>query len=103
MVIDKLPSLEEFERLYGDAIGDTDLQAAYEAVQHSIMEENRHKAWVAKVEREAEERGIERGVAEGLEKGIEQGIEQGKAELVDRLRALGVDEDVLQRALADSE
>lgn len=45
-----------------------------------------------RLEREAENRGLERG--------IEQGIEQGATDLADLLKGLGVDEEVIDKAMA---
>lgn len=58
----------------------------------------------ARLEREAEERGIERGIEQGIEQGkelgIKQGVEQGIGDLVAQLKARGVDERVIADSVA---
>ena len=66
----------------------------------------------ARLEREAREQGIEegreigiqQGIEKGIEKGIEQGIEQGKAqgidELATELHKRGIDQELIDEAVA---
>ena len=46
--------------------------------------------------REAEERGL----ADGMRQGLEQGLEQGASDLAELLRARGVEEDLIEEAMA---
>lgn len=58
----------------------------------------------ARLEREAEARGLELGIKQGVEQGIEQGIEQGFEQGVSDLSAIlrerGVDEKIIEDAIA---
>ena len=46
--------------------------------------------------REAEERGL----ADGMKRGMERGMEQGASDLAELLRARGVEEDLIEEAMA---
>lgn len=45
-----------------------------------VLELMRERA--ARLEREAEERGVKQGIEQGIKQGIEQGIEQGRLEVL---------------------
>ena len=63
-----------------------------------VLELMRERA--ERLEREAEERGREQGVEQGLAEGREQGLEQGIDALASQLRARGIDENVIEEAMA---
>ena len=50
--------------------------------------------------REAEERGLADGMKRGMERGMEQGLERGASDLAELLRARGVEEDLIEEAMA---
>lgn len=50
--------------------------------------------------REAEERGLADGMKRGMERGLEQGMKQGASDLAELLRARGVEEDLIEEAMA---
>ena len=58
---------------------------------------------IAAAEEEARKIGLEQGLEKGLEQGLEQGLERGRAEgqteMADRLRALGVSEEIIAQAI----
>lgn len=84
--------------------------AAYETLRKKVrramggevLELWRERA--ARLEQEARELGIElgieRGIEQGVEQGIEQGIEQGVDDLARRLRERGVDDALIDEAIA---
>ena len=58
---------------------------------------------LARAEREAaeaRERGLRQGIEQGIERGIEQGIDRGAESLAMHLRELGVDQAVIDSAVA---
>ena len=57
-------------------------------------------AYREEIEEEARRSGIEKGIEQGIEKGIEKGIEQGIEGLAAKLRACGVDDALIDEAIA---
>ena len=89
-----------FAREYGIAIDDPDLERQYRVYESSILEYNA-------MMNEARDKGHQQGLAEGLEQGLEQGLaqglaqglQQGREEVAERLRAMGLDEQMVEQAL----
>ena len=91
-IMDQFPTMEEFGRRYGLAVGDPDLKRAYDRYWESTLEHN-------SIMKEARRQGME----QGLEQGLEQGMKRGRDALAAQLRELGVDEAILAEGLALSE
>jgi hypothetical protein len=111
-IVSSFPTIEEFAERYGIAIGDPDLESKYEKYYESVLEYNtmRNEALNA-----GRAEGLEQGRAEGLELGRAEGLElgraegrtegraEGRAEMAERLRGLGVAEELIQQALRATE
>ena len=91
-IMSEVPGIEYFAELYGRAVDDPKVKRAFEDAVSAEREYQSRMDYLARLEREA----VERGEA----KGIEQGIEQGIAEAVNVLRESGVDEEVITRVAA---
>ena len=110
MLAEKFPTIEEFAQMYGYALDDPDVVRAYDLYDECWREEQSRKDALERIEREAAEKaaaqGRERGLQEGREKGLQEGREKGLQEgmdmLADRLRELGVEESLIESALADA-
>ena len=49
--------------------------------------------------REGMEKGLERGMKRGLEKGLKRGMEKERLKIADRMRQLGLSEDIISQAV----
>ena len=85
----EMKSIEEFAELYGLAMDDPKIKDEYWKYQRGLMEQESHERYLNRIEREAHERGEK------------EGIEQGRDDLAAKLRALGIDEALLEKALAE--
>ena len=102
---------EEFEML---AKQSQYLQKAYETLEEISADQQKRLEYTARQKalydyntlmEENYERGIEEGVAKGIEKGIEQGKQQGKeetrAEYIQRMKANGLSDELIEKIIAD--
>jgi len=62
-------------------------------------EEKGRKEGMEKGRKEGRKEGIEKGRKEGMKKGRKEGIEKGRKEMIEVLRASGVSEELIQKAL----
>ena len=90
------------------------LQKAYETLEEISADQQKRLEYTARQKalydyntlmEENYERGIEEGVAKGIEKGIEQGKQQGKeetrAEYIQRMKANGLSDELIEKIIAD--
>ncbi|MDO4400842.1 MAG: PD-(D/E)XK nuclease family transposase [Coriobacteriia bacterium] len=84
----QFPSIEEFAELYGMAVGDKHLKNQYEAYIRDVLDYN---TTINEARRT--------GHAEGRAEGIAEGWENGVHDVAEALRAFGVDEAAIQKAL----
>ena len=95
-IMEHFPTMEEFAKRYGIALGDPDLKRAYDRYWGAQMEYNSIMEEARKV-----------GRAEGRAAGYAEGRAEGYAEGVDaaamRLRAAGFDEDAIRIALGQQD
>ena len=102
---------EEFEML---AKQSQYLKKAYETLEEISADQQKRLEYTARQKalydyntlmEENYERGIEEGVAKGIEKGIEQGKQQGKeetrAEYIQRMKANGLSDELIEKIIAD--
>ena len=119
-IMSAFPTMEQFAAKYGIAIGDPDLKRQYDLMVESTLEYNTMKREAqmeghaqghaeglaeGRAEGLAEGRaeGLAEGRAEGRAEGLEEGLEEGRKEreneIASKLRALGIDEEVIHEAL----
>ena len=90
------------------------LKKAYETLEEISADQQKRLEYTARQKalydyntlmEENYERGIEEGVAKGIEKGIEQGKQQGKeetrAEYIQRMKANGLSDELIEKIIAD--
>ena len=87
-IMSEVPGIEYFAELYGRAVDDPKVKRAFEDALSAEREYHSRMDYLARLEREA----VERGEAKGIEQGI--------AEAVNVLRESGVDEEVITRVAA---
>ena len=100
------PTLREFAERYKKAIDDPEVKHAYDLYVESTLEYNQivHDAQRKGFEKGLEDgrnKGLEEGRKEGLEEGRKEGRKEGRQDVINRLRALGIDEATIA-AVEDS-
>ena len=95
-ILDQYAELKEFADQYGYAIDDPKVVQAYESYLSAERDYHARQRYLARITREAEERGTK----EGIEQGIERGAEQERQRLAVRLKRMGVDPAVVDKAIA---
>lgn len=99
-ILDQYAELKEFADQYGYAIDDPKVVQAYESYLSAERDYHARQRYLARITREAEEQGIERGIERGMKQGIERGAEQERQRLAARLKQMGVDPAVVDKAIA---
>lgn len=102
-MMNEVPDIQYFAELYGRAVDDPKVKRAYEDAVSAEREYQSRQDYYARLEREAIERGMQEGLEQGLQKGREKGLQQGREETLEevarKLRAAGLDENLIESVI----